>query len=323
MNVTANYNFTYWDGYRWKRNKNSLRPPRSTPWTTYPCDNCVILPGLRYRECNPIPYVPCPSLVGKDAITDPDPKCYSSCKNSKNCAYRCCGPTEPIQNCPSLESCTKKNDFICRLDDPVNGNCSIKGDCCYNKCQKYKLNVDNCGENVRVINENNFICRLDDPVNGNCSKKGDCCYNKCQKYKLNVDNSGENIEVVNKNIDNILKKSPVILFMKGSPDSPRCGFSRQIVDILNKNEVIYETFDILENQEIRAQLKVYSDWPTYPQLYSNAKLVGGLDIVKEMVESSNGDTSKFKASLGLPNYIENMKITINDKGERNVFIENN
>lgn len=101
MNVTANYNFTYWDGYRWKRNKNSLRPPRSTPWTTYPCDNCVILPGLKYRECNPIPYVPCPSPVGEAAMTDPDPKCYATCRDSKCCPYRCCGPTEPIPKCPS------------------------------------------------------------------------------------------------------------------------------------------------------------------------------------------------------------------------------
>ena len=99
MNVTANYNFTYWDGYRWKKNKNSLRPPRSTPWTTYPCEKCVILPGLRYRECNPIPYIPCPSLVGEAAMTDPDPKLYAKYKDNYYCAYRCCGPTEQIPKC--------------------------------------------------------------------------------------------------------------------------------------------------------------------------------------------------------------------------------
>ena len=103
MNVTANYNHTYWDGYRWKRNNNYLKPVRSTPWTTYPCDNCKILPGLRYRECNPITYIPCPSLVGSSAMTDPNPKCYTYCQNSRYCPYRCCGPTEEISKCESLE----------------------------------------------------------------------------------------------------------------------------------------------------------------------------------------------------------------------------
>jgi hypothetical protein len=152
MNVTANYNHTYWNGYRWKRNNNYLKPVRSTPWTTYPCDNCKILPGLRYRECNPITYIPCPSLVGSSAMTDPNPKCYTFCKNSKDCSYRCCGPTEEISKCKSLEISEKnhKNDLICRIDDPINGNCSKKGDTGYKKCQKYGDNVDNSEQNIKI-----------------------------------------------------------------------------------------------------------------------------------------------------------------------------
>ncbi|KAJ8960613.1 hypothetical protein NQ318_013905 [Aromia moschata] len=74
-----------------------------------------------------------------------------------------------------------------------------------------------------------------------------------------------------------------MLFMKGNRTTPRCGFSRQIIEILNNTGAKYETFDILTDEEVRQGLKTYSDWPTYPQLYVNGELIGGLDIVKEMV----------------------------------------
>ncbi|KAI8816605.1 thioredoxin-like protein [Fimicolochytrium jonesii] len=75
------------------------------------------------------------------------------------------------------------------------------------------------------------------------------------------------------------------LFMKGDPTTPKCGFSRQITALLKEQGVVYDTFDILEDEEVRQGLKTYSDWPTYPQLYIHGELVGGLDIVKEMVET--------------------------------------
>ena len=78
-----------------------------------------------------------------------------------------------------------------------------------------------------------------------------------------------------------------MLFMKGIPSSPKCGFSRQIVDILDSFNVSYDAFNILEDDEVRQGLKVYSDWPTYPQLYVEGDLVGGLDIIEEMVESGD------------------------------------
>lgn len=76
--------------------------------------------------------------------------------------------------------------------------------------------------------------------------------------------------------------APVTLFMKGSPDTPRCGFSRQIVALLKSNTVAFEHLDILRDQEIRQRTKVIADWPTYPQLYAHGQLLGGLDIVREM-----------------------------------------
>ena len=90
-----------------------------------------------------------------------------------------------------------------------------------------------------------------------------------------------------------------MLFMKGVPEAPRCGFSRQTVEILRKHEVTFESFDILKDEEVRSGLKIYSDWPTYPQLYCNNELVGGLDIIKEFVSNANGDKEVFKQSIGL------------------------
>ncbi|XP_071605810.1 glutaredoxin-3 [Heliangelus exortis] len=83
----------------------------------------------------------------------------------------------------------------------------------------------------------------------------------------------------------LINKAPVMLFMKGSKEMARCGFSKQIIEIINSTGVDYETFDILEDEEVRQGLKTFSNWPTYPQLYVKGELVGGLDIVKELKES--------------------------------------
>ena len=73
--------------------------------------------------------------------------------------------------------------------------------------------------------------------------------------------------------------------MKGTPQEPRCGFSKQTVELLKSENVTFASFDILSDNEVRENLKIYSKWPTYPQLYVNGELVGGLDILKELIES--------------------------------------
>ncbi|KAK9766597.1 glutaredoxin [Basidiobolus ranarum] len=80
-------------------------------------------------------------------------------------------------------------------------------------------------------------------------------------------------------------QAPVMLFMKGEPAQPRCGFSRQLIQILQDNHVRFGYFDILSDDEVRQALKEFSNWPTYPQLYINGELAGGLDIVKELIET--------------------------------------
>jgi Grx4 family monothiol glutaredoxin len=92
---------------------------------------------------------------------------------------------------------------------------------------------------------------------------------------------------LNQKLSNLINRHRIMLFMKGIPSSPRCGFSRQIVEILDSYNVSYDAFNILEDDEVRQGLKEYSDWPTYPQLYVEGDLVGGLDIVKEMMDSGD------------------------------------
>jgi Grx4 family monothiol glutaredoxin len=76
-----------------------------------------------------------------------------------------------------------------------------------------------------------------------------------------------------------------MLFMKGTPSAPQCGFSRQTVSLLREKGVKYGFFNILADDEVRQGLKAFSDWPTFPQLYVEGELVGGLDIVKEEFEN--------------------------------------
>jgi Grx4 family monothiol glutaredoxin len=100
---------------------------------------------------------------------------------------------------------------------------------------------------------------------------------------------------LNQRLEKLIHVAPVMLFMKGSPTSPRCGFSRQIVELLQSQNIPFASFDILTDEEVRSGLKVYSDWPTYPQLYVKGNLIGGLDILKEMVANS----SNIKEELGI------------------------
>lgn len=92
-------------------------------------------------------------------------------------------------------------------------------------------------------------------------------------------------EDLNSRLKKLINKSRLVLFMKGNKEQPRCGFSRQIIELLNNINADYWTFDILEDDEVRQGLKVYSDWPTYPQLYLDGELLGGLDIVREELKN--------------------------------------
>ena len=82
-----------------------------------------------------------------------------------------------------------------------------------------------------------------------------------------------------------MNQDQVVLFMKGSPDQPRCGFSRRIVATLRDQNVQFAHFDILSDDSVRSGLKVLNNWPTFPQLIVKGEFVGGLDVVNEMAEN--------------------------------------
>ncbi len=106
----------------------------------------------------------------------------------------------------------------------------------------------------------------------------------------------------NEQIKNEIDNNDVCLFMKGTPDAPQCGFSMAVSNILKILEVNFKGVNVLENQNLRDGIKVFSDWPTIPQLYIKKEFVGGCDIIKEMFE--NGELSKL---------LENKKINFKKK----------
>ena len=101
----------------------------------------------------------------------------------------------------------------------------------------------------------------------------------------------------NKIIENLINENDVCLFMKGTPDSPQCGFSMAVTNVLKHLNVNFKSVNVLEDEKIRQGIKEYSDWPTIPQLYVKKEFIGGCDIVKEMYES--GELVKLFEAKGI------------------------
>lgn len=95
---------------------------------------------------------------------------------------------------------------------------------------------------------------------------------------------------VDSKINELIKEHSVVLFMKGNPKFPQCGFSSLACQILDASGANYHTVDVLQDQEIREGIKVFSNWPTIPQLYVKGEFIGGSDIMREMYE--NGELKK-------------------------------
>ncbi|RMD90503.1 MAG: Grx4 family monothiol glutaredoxin [Alphaproteobacteria bacterium] len=92
-------------------------------------------------------------------------------------------------------------------------------------------------------------------------------------------------ETIRERIDRDVKADDVVLFMKGTPVFPQCGFSAAVVQILSHLGVPFKSYDVLQDPELRQGIKEYSDWPTIPQLYVKGEFIGGCDIVREMFAS--------------------------------------
>ncbi|MFT3997878.1 MAG: Grx4 family monothiol glutaredoxin [Asticcacaulis sp.] len=98
-------------------------------------------------------------------------------------------------------------------------------------------------------------------------------------------------------IDGTLKNNSVVLFMKGTPDQPRCGFSSLVVQVLDHLGVEFAGVDVLQDNELREGIKSYTDWPTIPQLYIKEEFIGGADIVRELFQ--NGELKTLLTEKGV------------------------
>ena len=126
------------------------------------------------------------------------------------------------------------------------------------------------GELLKLLKENNIETNIE-----------------ISKDEMNAMNENRDIpEAVKLQIEDLITKNKVVLFMKGSKMAPNCGFSAAVVNILiNKLNIDFESVNILEDQDLREGIKIYSDWPTIPQLYVNGEFIGGCDIVRDLYKT--------------------------------------
>ena len=108
-------------------------------------------------------------------------------------------------------------------------------------------------------------------------------------------------ENTNIKIKNIIDKNEVCLFMKGTPEVPQCGFSLAVSNVLKHLEIKFNGINVLDDPEIREGIKIYSDWPTIPQLYIKGEFIGGCDIVKEMFEKKELQTKLTEKKISFKN----------------------
>tara|TARA_B100000900_G_C20205856_1_gene563753 strand:- start:52 stop:387 length:336 start_codon:yes stop_codon:yes gene_type:complete len=94
------------------------------------------------------------------------------------------------------------------------------------------------------------------------------------------------MEEISKRIKKMINQDDVVLFMKGTPDFPQCGFSANVVGILNHYGIEYKSYNVLEDLELRDGIKSFSDWPTLPQIYIKNEFIGGFDILRDMLENN-------------------------------------
>mgnify|MGYP001792082234 CR=1 FL=1 len=104
-------------------------------------------------------------------------------------------------------------------------------------------------------------------------------------------------DAVHTSIDNAVKGNDVLLFMKGTPTFPQCGFSSVVVQVLDYLGVEYQAVNVLDDQNVREGIKTYSNWPAIPQLYVKGEFVGGCDIIKEMFEA--GELKDYMSEKGI------------------------
>lgn len=137
---------------------------------------------------------------------------------------------------------------------------------------------------------------VNDSMNLNMSMSVNDSVNTNNNISMNMNNNiiiNDNNNINSDELKALVNSNKLMLFIKGTPEAPRCGFTGQLINILTTLNLHhphhYSTFNILEDQRVREGLKKWSQWPTYPQIYWKGQLIGGLDILKEMVENGQMD----------------------------------
>jgi Grx4 family monothiol glutaredoxin len=105
------------------------------------------------------------------------------------------------------------------------------------------------------------------------------------ELKLKQQKTNEQEKETKKYLESLINQSSLMLFIKGTSETPKCGFTKELINLLSQANITdYKTFDILQDENVRQKLKEYSSWQTYPQVYVNGQFIGGLDILKQMNE---------------------------------------
>ena len=108
---------------------------------------------------------------------------------------------------------------------------------------------------------------------------------KFKFFSSNTESTDSTSSEPKERISNLIEKNPVLLFMKGTPEAPQCGFSNRVIQVLNSWDVPFESINVLSDENIRQEIKDFSNWPTIPQLYVDGEFVGGSDIMLEMYQA--------------------------------------
>eukprot|EP01091_Cochliopodium_minus_P019507 TRINITY_DN821_c0_g1_i2.p1 TRINITY_DN821_c0_g1~~TRINITY_DN821_c0_g1_i2.p1 ORF type:complete len:244 (-),score=79.53 TRINITY_DN821_c0_g1_i2:450-1181(-) len=169
--------------------------------------------------------------------------------------------------------------------------------------QKYEVSSVPCFKIFKNGEVAATVAGFNPPLLGQTVNK--LCISTGEKNNQNNENKTEKVDL-NERLIKLVNHAPVMLFMKGVPTEPKCGFSRKMVDLLKEQKIKFSSFDILSDQEVRDGLKKMFEWPTFPQLYANGKLLGGLDVITQLNEdgelmenipeeaTSTGDQKKVK-----------------------------
>ncbi|XP_030058826.1 glutaredoxin-3-like isoform X2 [Microcaecilia unicolor] len=178
---------------------------------------------------------------------------------------------------PWVPPCSRLNEVMAELAEE------------YGRVTFAKLNV----EALREVSKKHGICSLPTILFFKCSRKidrlgGASACDITEKIQYHHSSSSIPARVIVR-LNKLISAAPCMLFMKGSPQEPQCGFSKRIVGILNDHKIIFSSFDIFSDEEVRQWLKTYSNFRKVPQLYVAGELVGGLDIVKELSQSGELD----------------------------------